>query len=95
MVADINLPLHVQHVRILALISGSQLNLQLYFKKKQKNDGQEVAAFLASFMRQIYNHIPPLPLAGKYCFSAPPYACHLVPSIPDGPNAVQLCEQLS
>lgn len=39
------------------------------------------------WVRQIYNHIPsrtPLPLAGKCYFSAPPYACHLVPPTPDG-----------
>lgn len=38
-------------------------------------------------------HIPPLPLAGKCYFSAPPCACHLVPPIPDGTNTVRLREQ--
>lgn len=55
--------------------------------------------FFALYVRQIYNHIPPPPLSPTPCpftpgwemlFSAPPYACHLVPPAPDGENSIWL-----
>lgn len=83
---DIIPGLRVQHASCLTVVTTKPAVVYLL----KTTCPQDVAVGL------IYEtdlHIPPLPLAGKCYFSAPPCACHLVPPIPDGTNTVQLGEQ--
>lgn len=83
---DIILGLRVQHASCLTVVTTKPAVVYL----RKTTCPQDVAVGL---IYETELHIPPLPLAGKCYFSAPPCACHLVPPIPDGTNTVQLREQ--